>query len=91
MGAEGAANMIFPCEMLEAVDPRAKWQEVIDRDRHKLDNPYVPVSGGHADAVLLLSEARMRLIEVLEVLGNKRGSVAAPQARQHSAVSRTQR
>lgn len=72
MGAEGAANIIFRREIQEALDPVAKRQEVIDRYRNELYNPYIAASRGYVDAVIPPSETRMRLIEVLDTLCHKR-------------------
>ncbi len=72
MGAEGAASIIFRREIQEAEDPTAKRQELIDHYRKTLYNPYVAASRGYIDAVIAPSETRIRLIEVLETLGQKR-------------------
>ena len=72
MGAEGAASIIFRREIQEATDPKAKRQELIDHYRKTLYNPYVAASRGYIDAVIAPSETRIRLIEVLEALGQKR-------------------
>jgi methylmalonyl-CoA decarboxylase subunit alpha len=72
MGAEGAANIIFRREIQEAADPDAKRQELIDEYRSAFYNPYVAASRGYIDAVILPRETRMRLIEILETLCNKR-------------------
>jgi acetyl-CoA carboxylase carboxyltransferase component len=72
MGAEGAASIIFRREIQEAPDPKAKREEVIDNYRNELYNPYVAASRGYIDAVIAPSETRVRLIEILETLCNKR-------------------
>jgi acetyl-CoA carboxylase carboxyltransferase component len=72
MGAEGAANVIFRREIQESPDPKAKRQEVIDNYRKALYNPYIAASRGYIDAVIVPSETRVRLIEILETLANKR-------------------
>jgi acetyl-CoA carboxylase carboxyltransferase component len=72
MGAEGAANIIFRREIQEADDPVAKRQQVIDEYRQAFYSPYVAASRGHIDGVILPRETRMRLIEILETLANKR-------------------
>ncbi len=72
MGAEGAANIIFRREIQEAPDPAAKRQELIDNYRKALYNPYVAAARGYVDAVIAPNETRMRLIEILETLCNKR-------------------
>jgi len=72
MGAEGAANVIFRREIQEAADPAAKRREVIEEYRKAFYNPYAAASRGHIDAVIPPRETRMRLIEVMETLVNKR-------------------
>lgn len=72
MGAEGAANIIFRREIQEAADPASKRQEVIQRYRKELYNPYVAASRGYVDAVIAPSETRRCLIETLETLCHKR-------------------
>jgi acetyl-CoA carboxylase carboxyltransferase component len=72
MGAEGAANVIFRRDIQEAADPDAKRQEIIDDYRKAFYNPYVAASRGYIDAVILPRETRVRLIEILETLSNKR-------------------
>ncbi len=72
MGAEGAANVIFRRDIQEAADPNAKRQEIIDNYRKAFYNPYVAASRGYIDAVIMPRETRMRLIEILETLSNKR-------------------
>jgi acetyl-CoA carboxylase carboxyltransferase component len=72
MGAEGAANVIFRREIQEAADPAAKRRQLIDNYRKSLYNPYVAAARGYIDAVIAPSETRMRLIEILETLNNKR-------------------
>jgi acetyl-CoA carboxylase carboxyltransferase component len=72
MGAEGAANIIFRREIQEAPDPEPRRQELIDNYRKALYNPYVAASRGYIDAVIAPSETRIRLIEILETLCNKK-------------------
>ena len=72
MDAEGAANVIFRREIQEAADPAAKRREVIKEYRKAFYNPYVAASRDHIDAVIPPGETRMRLIEVMETLVNKR-------------------
>jgi acetyl-CoA carboxylase carboxyltransferase component len=72
MGAEGAANVIFRRDIQEAADPKAKRQEIIDHYRETLCNPYIAASLGYVDQVIVPSETRMRLIEILEMLVTKR-------------------
>jgi len=72
MGAEGAASIIFRRDIQEASDPKAKRQEMIAKYRSAFYNPYAAASRGYIDAVIAPSETRVRLIEILETLCNKR-------------------
>jgi acetyl-CoA carboxylase carboxyltransferase component len=75
MGAEGAANIIFRREIQEAPDPKAKRQELIENYSKSLYNPYIAASRGYVDAVITPGETRARLIEILEMLCNKRDAL----------------
>ena len=72
MGASGAANVIFRKEIKEAADPAAKRLEIIENYESLLYNPYIAASRGFVDQVITPRETRPRLIEALEILGNKR-------------------
>lgn len=72
MGADGAANIIHRKEINNADDPKAKRAEKIDEYRELFSNPYCAASRGYIDDVIVPSETRMRLIEALEVMANKR-------------------
>ena len=72
MGADGAANIIHRKEINTADDPKAKRQEKIDEYRELFSNPYCAASRGYIDDVIVPSETRMRLIEALEIMYNKR-------------------
>ncbi|MGL5636491.1 MAG: acyl-CoA carboxylase subunit beta, partial [Bacteroidales bacterium] len=71
MGPEGAANIIFRKEIMEAEDPEAmrkiKVQEYVD----KFANPYVAASNGFIDAVIEPKETREILLHTLEISKNK--------------------
>ena len=72
IGAEGASNIIFRREIQEAPDPEARRKELIENYRKELYNPYFAASRGYIDAVIPPSETRIRLIEILETLCNKK-------------------
>lgn len=75
MGAEGAANIIFRREIQEAADSEGKRRELIENYQKALYNPYVAAARGYVDAVIAPNETRVRLIELLEMLGNKRDTL----------------
>lgn len=72
MGAEGASNIIHRKEIQNAEDPAVKRKEKIDEYRELFSNPYCAASRGYIDDVIVPSETRMRLIEALEIMYNKR-------------------
>lgn len=71
MGPEGAANLIFRKEIMDAEDPDAKRQEKIQEYKQKFANPYVAASKGYVDAVIEPNETRASLITALEMAENK--------------------
>ncbi len=71
MGPEGAANIIFRKEIMEAADPEAMRQAKILEYKEKFANPYVAAAKGYIDAVIEPEETRKSLIHALEVAQNK--------------------
>ncbi len=71
MGPEGAANIIFRKEIMEAEDPNAMRQEKVKEYIEKFANPYVAASKGYIDSVIEPSETRNLLLHALEVSKNK--------------------
>jgi acetyl-CoA carboxylase carboxyltransferase component len=74
MGPDGAVNIIFRKELSEAGDPVARKAELVEDYRQKFANPYVAASRGYIDDVFEPRETRLRLINGLEMLSNKRDS-----------------
>ncbi|WP_102345670.1 acyl-CoA carboxylase subunit beta [Bacillus sp. Marseille-P3661] len=72
MGPQGAANIIFAREINESDNPEAKRQEKIDEYREKFANPYVAASRGMVDDVIDPRETRIKIIQALEMLRNKK-------------------
>ncbi|MGC9467041.1 MAG: acyl-CoA carboxylase subunit beta [Anaerolineae bacterium] len=83
MGPEGAVNVVFRKELLEADDRTARLSALTDRYRSELANPYVAASRGYLDDVIHPEESRPRLIRALRLLRNKR--VATPK-RKHGNI-----
>jgi methylmalonyl-CoA decarboxylase subunit alpha len=71
MGPEGAANIIFRKEIMNAVDPEAMRQQKIEEYKEKFANPYVAASKGYVDSVIEPEETRSYLIHALEVSAEK--------------------
>jgi propionyl-CoA carboxylase beta chain len=72
MGAQGAVNVIQRREITEAADPEARRAELIQSYEEAFSNPYVAAERGLIDEVIEPRETRPRLIQVLEMLRNKR-------------------
>jgi acetyl-CoA carboxylase carboxyltransferase component len=71
MGPEGAANIIFRKEIMEAEDEDAMRQQKVQEYIEKFANPYVAASKGYIDAVIEPQETRELLLHALEVSKNK--------------------
>ena len=71
MGPEGAANIIFRKEIMEAEDEEAMRQEKVKEYIEKFANPFVAASKGYIDAVIEPQETRELLLHALEVSKNK--------------------
>jgi len=72
MGPDGAVNIIFRKEILEAADPVLKRAELIDLYKEKFANPFVAAGRGYLDDVIDPADTRTRLIEALKISQNKR-------------------
>jgi methylmalonyl-CoA decarboxylase subunit alpha len=77
MGPEGAANIIFRKEILEAKDPDKMRKQKVKEYKEKFANPYVAAARGYVDSVIEPEETRKLLLHAIEVSGNK--SVFLPQ------------
>jgi Acetyl-CoA carboxylase, carboxyltransferase component (subunits alpha and beta) len=67
MGPEGAANIIFRKEIMEAENPDEMRKAKVEEYKEKFANPYVAASRGYVDTVIEPSETRRFLIHALEV------------------------
>jgi acetyl-CoA carboxylase carboxyltransferase component len=71
MGPEGAANIIFRKEIMNAKNPDEMRQQKVDEYRKKYANPYVAAAYGYIDAVIEPDETRKMLIHALDISANK--------------------
>lgn len=71
MGPEGAANIIFRKDIMEAEDQAAMRQTKIEEYKEKFANPYVAASRGYVDAVIDPLQTRDYILHALEVCENK--------------------
>lgn len=74
MGPQGAANIIFAREINESDDPEFTRSQKIEEYREKFANPYVAASQGMVDDVIDPRETRIKIIQALEMLRNKKES-----------------
>jgi propionyl-CoA carboxylase beta chain len=72
MGPEGAANIIFAREIEASEDAEATRAAKIDEYREKFANPYVAAANGMVDDVIDPRETRMKLLQGLEMLTDKK-------------------
>lgn len=67
MGPEGAANIIFRKEIMEAQNPDEMRKLKVEEYKEKFANPYVAAAKGYVDTVIEPQETRRFLIHALEV------------------------
>ncbi len=71
MGPEGAANIIFRKEIMEAADKEQMRKQKIKEYKDKFSNPYVAAAKGYIDSVIEPEETRRFLLHAIEVSINK--------------------
>lgn len=72
MGAEGAANIVYRKEITTADNPELKRQEKVAEYEEKFNNPYVSAQRGYVDDVIEPSQSRQHIINILDMLAEKR-------------------
>ncbi|HEV2661801.1 MAG TPA: acyl-CoA carboxylase subunit beta, partial [Ktedonobacteraceae bacterium] len=72
MGPEGAVNILFKGEIDAAEDPAQRRKELIAEYTQMFASPYIAASRGYIDEVIEPSMTRIKLINALEMLKNKR-------------------
>lgn len=72
MGPQGAANIIFAREIANSGDPEAVRAAKIEEYRNKFANPYVAAAHGMVDDVIDPRETRIKLIQALDMMRNKK-------------------
>jgi acetyl-CoA carboxylase carboxyltransferase component len=75
MGPEGAANIIFRKEIMEADNPEEIRKHKVKEYKQKFANPYVAAARGYVDSVIEPSETRKLLIHAIEVASKKSTSM----------------
>jgi propionyl-CoA carboxylase beta chain len=72
MGPEGAVNIIFRNELIQAKDAVAEKARLVEDYREKFANPFKAAELGYVDEVIRPEETRGKLIRALEMLKDKR-------------------
>ncbi len=72
MGPEGAVNIVFRREINQSEKPDEKREELIKDYREKFANPYIASYRLYVDDVIYPHETRIKLIQSLNMLENKR-------------------
>ncbi|HJT55916.1 MAG TPA: acyl-CoA carboxylase subunit beta [Ktedonobacteraceae bacterium] len=72
MGAEGAVRFLFKDELMQAPDPEQLREKLIAEYIERFANPYGAASRGFVDEIIEPRFTRMKLINALEMLKNKR-------------------
>ncbi len=72
MGAEGAVGIVFRKEIQSAENPEQKEQELAEEYRSKFATPYQAAMYGFIDEIIFPEMTRVKLINSLEALQNKR-------------------
>jgi len=71
MGPEGAANIIFRKEIMNAKDPEKMRKQKVKEYKQKFANPYVAAAKGYVDSVIEPRETRKLLLHAIDVSKNK--------------------
>ena len=71
MGPDGAANIIFRKEIMEAADPEAMRKQKVAEYKEKFANPYVAASKGYIDSVINPADTRKFILQSLEISVDK--------------------
>ncbi len=67
MGPEGAANIIFRHEIMNAPNPEETRQKKVEEYKKKFANPYVAAAHGYIDAVIEPGETRRFVLHALDI------------------------
>jgi propionyl-CoA carboxylase beta chain len=77
MGPEGAVNILYRRDLLDAEDPAPVRAEKVAEYRAKFSNPYIAAERGFVDAVIEPRTTRPMLIRALRQLAGKRQKLPA--------------
>ena len=77
MGPDGAVNIIYREAISQSEDPQQTRQELTQDYQERFTNPYVAASRGYLDDVIDPAETRVKIIQALDILPDKRDSLPA--------------
>jgi acetyl-CoA carboxylase carboxyltransferase component len=72
MGPQGAVEIVYRRELLDADDPVARRSELVAEYTERFANPYAAAERGFIDDVIDPAETRQKLVAGLELLRSKR-------------------
>jgi acetyl-CoA carboxylase carboxyltransferase component len=72
MGPQGAVEIIYRRELIDAPDPVARRSELVDEYTERYANPYVAAERGYVDDVIDPADTRRVLARSLDILRSKR-------------------
>ena len=72
MGAEGAVEILFKRDLVNAENPAEARKAKVEEFREKFASPYVAAEKGFIDEVIEPKVTRRKLIRALKLLENKR-------------------
>ncbi len=71
MGPQGAANIIFRKDIMNAENPEEMRKQKVEEYKHRFANPYVAAAKGYVDSVIEPAETRDMLVHALMICENK--------------------
>jgi acetyl-CoA carboxylase carboxyltransferase component len=75
MGSDGAVNIIYRDQISKSDDPDETRKELVDDYHSRFTNPYTAANRGYIDDVIDPADTRVRVIDSLSMLKNKRQSL----------------
>jgi propionyl-CoA carboxylase beta chain len=77
MGAQGAVNILYRSEILQAEDADRERARLVDEYQEKFANPFVAAERGYVDEVILPRLLRRKLVAAFALLQTKRDVMPA--------------
>jgi acetyl-CoA carboxylase carboxyltransferase component len=72
MGPQGAVEILYRRELMEAADPIARRSELVEEYTERYANPYLAAERGYVDDVIDPADTRVVLCRALDLLRTKR-------------------